>query len=109
MVANGVAWIGYGVALWLVARGTMPDVALSLPVATGAWIASYVLGFLSPLPGGIGVREGILFVLLRPEIGAGEAAALASVSRIVITLTEVVAVAPFLLSSPEAARRVPPA
>lgn len=98
VMANLAAWAGYGIALQLLALGTLHGVVLPWTVATGAFAASYVIGFLAVLlPGGIGVREGILIVLLSPSIGFAPAAALAVASRIATTVTQVGAALPFLL------------
>lgn len=105
VAVNSLAWVGYGIGLWLLAVGTLPDVHLGITRAIGVYAASYMIGFLVPFaPGGLGVREGVLFSLLRNQIGPGEAAALAAISRIGLTITEVGAVLPFLSSAKETAR-----
>ena len=98
MLFNLVAWLGYGVAFWALAHGLLADVELSLGLATGAFVASYLAGILAIFaPAGLGVREGLQIVLLEGAIGYGPAIALAAASRIVLTLTELGAAAPFLL------------
>lgn len=97
LVAHSIAWLGYGLALWLLATGTLAGTSLTPGEAIGAWAASYLAGFLSPAPGGVGFREGVLFAMLREPIGAGPALALAGVSRLTLTLTELGAALPFLL------------
>jgi hypothetical protein len=42
-------------------------------------------------PGGIGVREGVFYVLLTPYLGSGGALALSVASRLELTVTEAVA------------------
>jgi glycosyltransferase 2 family protein len=104
IVANIVAWTGYGVALWLLARGLLPDARLDLATAIAVFTASYLAGFLALLaPGGLGVREGVFIVMLQPSLGLGAATVLALASRVLLTLTELGAAAPFLLLS----RRTP--
>jgi hypothetical protein len=96
--ANAVAWMGYGVALWLLARGLLPDVELGLLSATAVFTASYLAGFLALFaPGGIGVREGVFILMLQGPIGIGAATALAIASRLLLTVTELGAAVPFLL------------
>ena len=57
------AWLGYGVALWLLARGLLPRRGWRLRLAIAVFTASYLAGFLALFaPGGLGVREG-LFIL----------------------------------------------
>ncbi|MBA3317752.1 MAG: flippase-like domain-containing protein [Gemmatimonadales bacterium] len=98
IVANAVAWVGYGVALWLLARGLLPSAGLGLLTATAVFTASYLAGFLALFaPGGIGVREGVFILMLQGPIGIGAATALAIASRLLLTLTELGAAVPFLL------------
>jgi uncharacterized membrane protein YbhN (UPF0104 family) len=107
-----VAWAGYGIAFQLVALGTLRDVELSWAVATGAFAASYITGYLALfLPGGLGVREVVLIALLTGPtgIGIGPATALAVVSRIVLTINDVGAAMPFLLFRRRPSEAVRPA
>jgi hypothetical protein len=98
IVANAVAWMGYGVALWLLARGLLPHAGLGLLPATAVFTASYLAGFLALFaPGGIGVREGVFILMLQGPIGIGAATALAIASRLLLTVTELGAAVPFLL------------
>jgi hypothetical protein len=97
---NLVAWAGYGVSLWLLAKGLLPVAHLDVLTAVGAFAASYLAGFLFLLaPGGLGVREGILILMLQRPLGLGTATALALASRVLLTVTEVGAAVPFLLFS----------
>ncbi len=98
LVTNLVAWAGYGIALQLLVLGTMNGVELSWSLATGAFAASYVLGYVFIfLPGGIGVREAALVVLLTGPIGVVPATAIAVASRLVLVVNQVGAALPFLL------------
>ena len=98
VLANVVAWSGYGAALWLLARGLLPEISLDLSLAIGAFAASYLAGLLFlPAPGGIGVREGVLIVMLQPSLGLAGATALTVASRLLLTVTEVGAAVPFLV------------
>lgn len=100
ILANVVAWFGYGVALWLLARGLLPRSGLGLLPAVAVFTASYLAGFLALFaPGGIGVREGVFILMLQGPIGIGAATALAIASRLLLTVTELGAAAPFLLSA----------
>jgi len=99
IAANAIAWVGYGVALWLLARGLLPEVRLELWTAVAVFTASYLAGFLALLaPGGLGVREALFILMLQQPIGIGAATALAVASRLLLTLTEFGAAAPFLLT-----------
>ncbi len=96
--ANAVAWLGYGFALWLLARGVLPSSTLSPGLAIAAFAASYVAGLVALFaPGGLVVREGLLIALLQGSIGLGPATALAVASRILLTITELGSAVPFLL------------
>lgn len=98
VVANLVAWIGYGVAFWLLATAVLPASVPPVGAGIAAFAASYVAGLVFLLaPGGLLVREGLLFAMLHASIGAGPAAALAVASRILLTITELGAAVPFLL------------
>lgn len=100
IAANTIAWLGYGVALWLLARGLLPDSGLSPLRAIAVFTASYLAGFLALFaPGGIGVREGVFILMLQGPIGIAAATALAIASRLLLTVTEIGAAVPFLLSS----------
>lgn len=97
IAANLVAWLGYGLALWLLARGMLPTSGLDLRVAIAVFTASYLAGFLALFaPGGIGVREGLFILMLQGSLGIGSATALALASRLLLTVTELGAALPFL-------------
>jgi len=107
IVVNAVAWIGYGTSLWLLARGILPATQLGLPRAIAVFTASYLAGFLALLaPGGLGVREGLFILTLQQPLGIAAATALALASRLLLTITEFGAAAPFLLFSRRSPRVV---
>jgi hypothetical protein len=95
--ANVLAWIGYGIALRLLARGLLPNVLLSLPQAIGVFTCSYLAGFIALFaPGGLGPRESVFLLMLAGDIGLKPAAALALASRLLLTGTEVLPAVPLL-------------
>lgn len=97
IASNIVAWLGYGLALWLLARGLLPTSGLSLRLAIAAFTASYLAGFLALFaPGGIGVREGLFILMLQEPLGVGAATSLALASRLLLTVAELGAAVPFL-------------
>ena len=97
VAANILAWVGYGLALWLLARGLLPGAGLELRAAIAVFTASYLAGFLALIaPGGLGVREGLFILMLQGPLGIAAATALALASRVLLTLTELGAAAPFL-------------
>jgi hypothetical protein len=98
ILANVAAWVGYGLALWLLARGLLPRAGLDLLPAIAVFTASYLAGFLALFaPGGIGVREGVFILMQHGPIGIGAASALAIASRLLLTVTELGAAVPFLM------------
>ena len=104
IVLNLVAWLGYGVAFWALARGVFPSVDLEPRLAIGGFVAAYLGGLLAIIvPGGIGVREAILVAVFGGTVGAGQAALLAAISRVVLTCCEVGAALPFILKRESAA------
>ena len=108
VVANFVAWIGYGAALWLLARGLLPGAGLRPELAVAVFTASYLAGFLALFaPGGLGVREGLFILMLQGPLGIGAATALALASRLLLTITEFGAAVPFLAFSQRKARAAP--
>ena len=103
--ANLLAWLGYGAAFWLFARGSLPQAPLGVGESIGAFAGSYVAGMIAPFaPGGLGVRESVLILMLQPRIGLGNAVALSAVARLITTAAEVLATIPFLLHAKESSR-----
>ena len=98
-VANLAAWTGYGVAFWLLARGLFDAPAFTPVLAVTTFAASYVAGLLFlPAPAGLGVRESVVILMLGGAVGESSALALAIASRVLLTITEFGAAAPFLLA-----------
>jgi hypothetical protein len=61
--------------------------------AVAAWVAAWAIGFLSIFsPGGLGVREGALVLLLSPYLPVPEAVAVTLLSRLTWVLIEVLGV-----------------
>ena len=87
-----LSWCVYGLAFWSLGRGLGLPPALPLADAAGVFALGYILGLLALFaPGGIGVREGVFYVLLTPYLGGGGALALSVASRLELTVTEAVA------------------
>ena len=98
-LANLTAWAGYGLAFWLLARGLFAAPALTPALAMATFAASYVAGLLFlPAPAGLGVRESVVILMLGGALGESSALALAIASRVLLTITEFGAAAPFLLA-----------
>jgi len=92
-----LAWSLYGLGLLLLLRGVgVPVEVTQLPVLTGIFAASYVVGYLVLIaPGGLVVREGAMTALLVDLVGlaVGVAAAVAIMARIWMVVTELAALA----------------
>ena len=88
-----IAWVAYGIAFRLLAEGILPSGPAGHP---SAWIAaftfSYLVGYLFlPAPGGLVVRETALVAALvqLQVVGEADAIILAVVSRLWLTVLEV--------------------
>ena len=90
MLWSLLAWTLFGVSIWLTARAVGPVPAAQLPVVIGAGALAAVAGFLAVFtPAGLGVREGVLLIVLGQAIGPETAALTAVLSRLVMTLVDV--------------------
>lgn len=89
IIINIVGWIALGAATWMVARSMIPVSPSLLPVFAGVTALANSLGILTLIPGGLGVREGIMLVILTPLAGP-VTSMVAVVMRLVVTLVEVI-------------------
>jgi len=96
LIAYVAAWILYGTSFWCMLKGIGIDhPPFWMMVASSS--AAYLLGFLAIFaPGGIGVREGVLLVLISPYVPAGLAATVAVIARVWITIVELIGLLPVL-------------
>ncbi|MCE2902657.1 MAG: lysylphosphatidylglycerol synthase domain-containing protein [Gemmatimonas sp.] len=104
---NAIAWIGYGVAFALFARGVTPQVSGNPTTFIAVFSASYLIGYLVLFaPGGLGFREVALSGLLvgMGAAGQGDAAILGAASRVWLTMLEVLPGVVGLLWLPPAQR-----
>jgi len=83
------AWICTGLQIWILTVALGAPVGRAALLALGgyafAWCAGFLVVFASA---GIGVREVLLIAALSPMIGAGPATAVALVSRVVTTASD---------------------
>jgi hypothetical protein len=89
---NATSWVGYGLAFAMLAHAVLPSVSGALPAFVAIWTASYLVGYLVLVaPGGIGAREWALTAALVAFgiTGTAEATVLAIVSRLWLTVLEV--------------------
>lgn len=90
---NLVGWLLVGLSLWL----TVQAAGFAVPgrmthewiVCTGAAALAVVAGFASLIPGGFGVRDAVLLVLLVPTFGQAGALVATVVARLVWLVAEV--------------------
>lgn len=84
------AWGFLGITLFLLAKIIAPPHGLPLLVSASIYAAAWIVGFLSFwAPAGIGVREAVLVMLLRPWMPENNAILLALEARMVLLMTEV--------------------
>jgi glycosyltransferase 2 family protein len=86
-----VSWIFFGLQIWLLGRHLGLSDTSGLLLAIGsfafAWCAGFVIIF---APAGAGIREIVLIALLAGTIGRGNATAVALVSRVLMTLGDLI-------------------
>ncbi len=91
----GAAWALCGLGLWAAVQAVH-----DLPFTLQMWLdctaylgLATVIGFFTPVPAGLGVRELMLLALLTPELGQGPAALVALLLRLAWMASEIVAAA----------------
>ena len=92
-VLSIVCWIFMGASLWVVVGAIAPDIELSWTLflyCTAAVSLGMTAGFLSGLPGGIGVRDGLVALILTQIVPEETALVAAIVLRLVWIIAEVV-------------------
>lgn len=92
-LGNVLAWVLYGVAFRLFSRAILGEATGATAGYVAVYTSSYLFGYLAFFaPGGVGVREGALVALL-PRFGLasfGDAVLLAALSRLWLTVLEIV-------------------
>lgn len=109
VVANGLAWLLYGVAFLYLVRGVLGQAPGATWEYIAVYTASYVVGYLFLiLPGGIGPREAVMVGLLTSLnlTTPKQALLVAAASRVWLTILEIVPGVLFLAHV--GARRRPP-
>jgi glycosyltransferase 2 family protein len=82
-------WVLAGLALWLTARSVVGVSLGQVWVFTAIGALGYTAGYISPLPGGLGVRDAIFQGTLTLLIG-GSAALVVVTVRVIQTIVEIV-------------------
>lgn len=89
-----LSWLCYGSAFYLFLASVNPLPLSDWVVVTGGFAAAYIVGLLAIfVPGGLGVREGVLALFLAGLVGSGVAAALSFGQRLWFTAMELTFVA----------------
>lgn len=89
-----LSWLCYGSAFYLFLASVNPLPLSNWVVVTGGFAAAYIVGLLAIfVPGGLGVREGVLALFLAGLVGSGVAAALSFGQRLWFTAIELTFVA----------------
>jgi glycosyltransferase 2 family protein len=105
---NLAAWVLYGLAFQLLARGVLGSAPGGAHTYIAVYTLSYLVGYIVlVVPGGLGVREGVMIEMM-PVVGLadpGQAAVLAVASRLWLTILEIL---PGLVFMALAARSRPP-
>ena len=93
-----LAWFSFGLGFTVFVKAFTPASLGIYPGLTGAFAFSYNIGFLALFaPGGIGVREGILVLLLEAYFPAPVAILISILSRLWVSLVELLC---FLIALP---------
>jgi glycosyltransferase 2 family protein len=101
LAGNLIAWLMYGYAFRMLASGVIGETPGQLTDWVGTWAISYVIGYIFLfLPAGVGARESVLLSVLPAAglAGPAEAAVLMAVSRLWLTILEIVPGLVFLAS-----------
>lgn len=85
------AWLGYGLAGYVLADPFTDSVLQLAVVCTGAFALGWLVGLLVFLaPAGVGAREAVLILALTPLLGAAPAATVSLMLRVGHTLADLV-------------------
>jgi len=79
-------WICYGLQIWILATRLGAPGGKTALIALGGFAFAWSIGFVIVFaPAGAGVRDVLLFLVLRPVLSAADAAAVVLVSRVLLT------------------------
>jgi uncharacterized membrane protein YbhN (UPF0104 family) len=93
-LAAAVCWFLQAISLWATLRAIGVDTlspASDLPILLAAVSFAVVAGFVSQIPGGLGVRDGLLVRLLEPTCGTANALVATILLRLIWLVSELVA------------------
>jgi hypothetical protein len=87
-----LSWICYGIQIWVLAIRLGAPTGSTLLLGIGGFAFAWCVGFIIVFaPAGAGIRDVLLIALLGPVVGTGAATAVALVSRILMTIGDLVA------------------
>jgi len=90
----GGVWALMGTSFWMTAHAFVGTSVREADVFAGAFACAWLVGFVAVYaPGGLGVREAMLVVLLRGKLGTADAFIVAAASRAVFTIVDCAAAA----------------
>ncbi len=85
------SWILFGYSFWLLGKTFFPVSIDQLLLFVFTLAASILIGLvIIVVPGSIGVRESIMVWFLGPVVGAPQAVIIAAISRVIITISELI-------------------
>jgi len=101
-------YAGMGISLNLLAHFLLPDAPRDYWLLVAAFALAWVVGFVTPgSPGGLGVREGLMLLMLAPVFSAASGSLLVIALRIATTLGDVVILGAGLLLLPKRPESAP--
>jgi hypothetical protein len=84
-----MAWILLGLQIWILAEKFNAPMGKTVLIALGGFAFAWCVGFVVILaPAGAGIRDLLLIAALGPVIGTGPATAVAIVSRVLTTISD---------------------
>jgi uncharacterized membrane protein YbhN (UPF0104 family) len=98
---NICIFVAIGASVTLLDREFVPHTSIEWVDYTWGFAIAWVLGFMVPgAPGGLGVREAVLFALFAKRLGPGEAAMLFLIFRVVTSVADLIVFALSFLGRP---------
>jgi glycosyltransferase 2 family protein len=84
------SWACFGLQIWLLATRLGAPYGRTALLAVGGFAFAWCVGFVMPVPAGVGFRDVLLVAFLGPVIGVGAATAAALVSRVATTAGDLI-------------------
>jgi uncharacterized membrane protein YbhN (UPF0104 family) len=86
-----VGWVLFGIAFWMIGDAIQPIALDTIPLFIFSLAVSFLIGFLIIiLPASIGVRESLMVFLLGNLLTAPVAVIIAVISRLILTISELI-------------------